>query len=102
MRFRLGCAWQPLGRASAKSFGADWLCDTMERQLSDEDEVIGSALLLVRGHDAITSQRRDKAAAYLRAKRVQARLLCDCCAALNLAKPRALLYSVSPNWPQDG
>ena len=62
----------------------------MERQLSNEDTVIGSALLLVRGNDAITSDRRDKMAAYLHAKRAQVRLLCCCCAALELAKPQAL------------
>jgi hypothetical protein len=59
----------------------------MERQLLDEEvTVIGSALLLVTGNDAITSQILDEAAAYLRAGRAQVRSLAYWWAELDLEK----------------
>jgi hypothetical protein len=61
--------------------------ENMERQLTDEEvTVIGFALLLVTGNDAITSQIRDEAAAYLRAKRAQVRSLAYWWGELDLSK----------------
>jgi hypothetical protein len=59
----------------------------MERQLSDEDvTVIGYALLLATDNEAITSQVRDEATAYLRAKREQVRSLAYWWGELDLGK----------------
>jgi hypothetical protein len=59
----------------------------MDRQLSDEEvTVIGFALLLVTGNDAITSQMRDEATAYLRAKGEQVRSLAYWWGELDLRK----------------
>jgi hypothetical protein len=59
----------------------------MERQLSDEEvTAIGFALLLVTGNEAITSQIRDEATAYLRARREQVKSLAYWWGELNLGK----------------
>ena len=61
----------------------------MQRKLSKaEVTAIGYVLLLVTGNDAITSQMRDVAVAYLRAKREQVRSLAYWWGELDLGKSR--------------
>jgi len=66
------------------------------RQVSNEGTVLGSALLFVRGNDAITSHKRGKTVAHLRVERAS-QVACVLLTELDLAPLRALLCSVSSN-----
>jgi hypothetical protein len=67
----------------------------MERQLSDEEvTVIGYALVLAMGYDAITLQIRDVSEAYLLAKREQVRSLAHWWGELDLTKSVTVHFEV--------